>query len=83
MRFSSHIFLRSRIILGIVALAVLLTLAGTPTSSVNAHANQINSVPAPNSELDASPDRVIVWYSEPIEETFSVVTVLNLSLIHI
>lgn len=77
MRFSSHIFLRSRIILGIVALAVLLTLAGTPTSSVNAHANQINSVPAPNSELDASPDRVIVWYSEPIEETFSVVTVLN------
>jgi copper transport protein len=60
-----------------VALASLFALIATPSRSVDAHANQINSNPAPNSELETSPDRVIVWYSEPIEESFSVVTVLN------
>ena len=49
----------------------------TIIEKVDAHANQINSVPAPNSELDESPDRVIIWFSEPIEESFSVITVLN------
>jgi len=50
---------------------------GSPTESAEAHANQINSSPAPNAELESSPSRIIVWYSEPIEESFSVVTVLN------
>ena len=47
------------------------------SESVDAHANQINSSPSPNSELETSPARVVIWYSEPIEESFSVVTVLN------
>jgi len=68
---------RSKLRLGLIALALVFALVATPTQSVDAHANQINSSPAPNSELETSPDRVIVWYSEPIEESFSVVTVLN------
>ncbi len=45
--------------------------------TAGAHANQINASPAPKSELETSPDRIIIWFSEPIEESFSVVTVLN------
>ena len=59
------------------AMAIFWALVTSPTQSVRAHANQINSNPAPKSELDTSPVRVIVWFSEPIEESFSVVTVLN------
>ncbi|MDA0596547.1 MAG: copper resistance protein CopC [Chloroflexi bacterium] len=49
----------------------------SPSKSVDAHANQINSIPSPNSELETSPNRVVIWYSEPIEKSFSVVTVIN------
>jgi copper transport protein len=67
----------SKVLFGLIAIASLLALIGVPTESAEAHANQINSIPAPNSELETSPDRVVIWYSEPIEESFSVVTVLN------
>ena len=65
-RLNRYNVLRSKVLLGLIALATLLALIGLPTESVDAHANQINSVPAPNSELETSPDRIIVWYSEPI-----------------
>jgi len=74
---SFHIALKSRFLLAIVALVMLAALVGVPTKLVEAHANQINSSPAPKSELETSPDRIIVWFSEPIEESFSVITVLN------
>ena len=74
---SSHITLRSRFLLAIAVLVMLAVFTGVPTKSVEAHANQINSSPAPKSELETSPARVIVWFSEPIEESFSVITVLN------
>jgi copper transport protein len=66
-----------RIALALFAFAALTVFAGIPIKSVDAHANQINSSPSPKSELETSPDRVIVWFSEPIEESFSVITVLN------
>ena len=59
------------------ALSLLGGFVGPATETADAHGNQINSSPAPDSELDTSPDRVIVWFSEPIEESFSLVTVLN------
>jgi copper transport protein len=55
----------------------LLFLVASSSGHVDAHANQINSSPAPKSELETSPDRVIIWFSEPIEESFSTITVLN------
>ena len=59
------------------ALSLLGGFVGPAPETADAHGNQINSRPAPDSELDTSPDRVIVWFSEPIEESFSLVTVLN------
>ncbi len=66
-----------RSLLGLVALASMFVLLISPSKSVDAHANQINSIPSPNSELETSPNRVVIWYSEPIEKSFSVVTVIN------
>lgn len=66
-----------RSFLGLIALASIFVLLTSQSKSVDAHANQINSIPSPNSELETSPSRVVIWYSEPIEESFSVVTVLN------
>ena len=59
------------------ALVMFVGIVGPTSETASAHANQINSNPTPKSELESSPDRVIVWFSEPIEESFSVVTVLN------
>lgn len=75
--FRSHIDVRFRIVLGLFALFSLLFLVVSSSGPVDAHANQINSSPAPKSELEISPDRVIIWFSEPIEESFSTITVLN------
>ena len=33
---------------------------------VSAHANLASAEPAPNSELATAPDRVIIWFTEPI-----------------
>ncbi|MDA1279894.1 MAG: copper resistance protein CopC [Chloroflexi bacterium] len=63
-----------------LVVAVLMSLVavfGAPPDAVGAHANQIDSNPSPRSELDTSPDRVIIWFSEPIEESFSTISVLN------
>ncbi len=73
----NHNSIRTRFLFGLVVLASMFALVALPAESVDAHANQINSIPAPKSELETSPDRIIVWYSEPIEESFSVITVLN------
>lgn len=66
-----------RILLALLAGATLLALFAAVSSRADAHANQIKSSPSPNSELEVAPDRVIVWFSESIEESFSELTVLN------
>lgn len=42
-----------------------------------AHANLIRSEPPANSTLDTSPDRITLWFSEPMEAAFSEIQVLN------
>ena len=42
-----------------------------------AHANLVLSEPSANSTLDASPDRVTLWFTEPMEARFSEIQVLN------
>jgi copper transport protein len=49
----------------------------TPAEPAGAHANQIRSLPLPDSELEESPNRVIVWFSEEIEASLSQVRVLD------
>ena len=62
------------------ALTVLLacTLALAVQSQVaEAHANIIRSEPLANSTLDSSPQRITIWFSEPMEAAFSEIQVLN------
>ena len=59
-----------------LALACLLALA-VQSQVAEAHANLIRSEPPANSTLDASPDRITLWFSEPMEAAFSEIQVLN------
>ncbi len=63
-----------------VAAAVLAALALWllwPDDSVSAHANLLRSAPAAGASLSASPARVVVWFTEPVEPAFSEVRVLG------
>jgi copper transport protein len=48
-----------------------------PVSLVAAHANLARAEPAPNAVLEETPDRVIIWFTEPIEPPFSRIEVLD------
>src|ERR671918_1578542 len=69
----------------IISLAILLALvAGLLASTawfsvpvVLAHADLARSEPAANSVLDRPPERVVIWFTEPIEAGFSEIQVLN------
>ena len=65
---------------GILILAVGIAIAfvaGLPTPSVAAHATQVRSTPEGGAVVENAPDRIIVWYSEPLEEQFSSISVLD------
>ena len=63
--------------------AVVLAVAGVlvallwPTGAVLAHANLAKAVPSPNSVLDEAPERVVIWFTEPIEPSLSEIRVLD------
>lgn len=69
---------------GRIGLAVLLLIAGIAaayqlwlTQPVLAHANLVRAEPSPNSVLEQPPDRVIIWFTEPLEPDFSEIQVLD------
>lgn len=62
----------------IVLLACVLALA-VQSQVAEAHANLVRSEPAANSTLDASPERITIWFSEPMEAAFSEIQALNAS----
>ncbi len=43
----------------------------------SAHANLLKASPKPSEELNTPPERVIIWFTEPIEPAFSSISVLN------
>ncbi|MXX92403.1 MAG: c-type cytochrome [Chloroflexi bacterium] len=45
--------------------------------SASAHANLLKASPEPSQALDAPPERVIIWFTEPIEPAFSSIAVLD------
>ena len=59
-----------------VLLACVLALAAQ-SQVAEAHANLIRSEPPANSTLDASPGRITIWFSEPMEAAFSEIQVLD------
>ncbi len=66
----------------LLALASLLILAAsawwwlTPQGA-SAHANLASAQPAPSSELEDAPERIIIWFTEPIEASLSSIQVLD------
>lgn len=65
------------IIVFVGALFVTVGLLAVWAPDTSAHANRLRAIPAPNEELDAAPERVIIWFTEPIEPRFSEISVLN------
>ena len=63
------------VIVGALVLAGAALATWAPDAS--AHANQLRALPAPDDELDVAPERVIIWFTEPIEPRFSTISVLN------
>ncbi len=61
----------SAVVLAFVALVICLP------DAAFAHANLADADPAPNSVLASSPARITVWFTEPLEPSFSDVEVLN------
>ena len=61
-----------------IVLACVLALV-VHSQVAEAHANLVRSEPAANSTLDASPDRITIWFTEPMEAGFSEIQVLNSS----
>lgn len=59
-------------------LSVFLTGALFITATVHAHANVVKSRPASDSIIDYTPDKIIIWFTEPLEPKFSEIRVLDL-----
>ena len=55
---------------------IFLALLWLPQAAL-AHANLARAAPAPNSVLDAAPDQVVIWFTEPIEPKLSEIRVLD------
>lgn len=64
-------------ILGIAAGLLVALLLLAPADTVRAHANFLRSEPPANSVLDAPPEQVQLWFTEPLESGFSQVQVLD------
>ncbi len=66
-----------------VALMLALLAAALLLPSVSAHANLVRSTPAANSVLTESPQRVVMWFTEPMEANYSEAQVLDSSGVRI
>ena len=70
---------RKQATLALASLLMLLTAIWLWMSppEVSAHANLVSAEPSPNSELKEAPDRVIIWFTEPLEPALSSIQVLD------
>ena len=60
-----------------VAIAIVIHINYSP--NVQAHANLLNSSPPASEELDTPPERVIIWFTEPVVPIFSSISVLDVT----
>ena len=59
-----------------LVLAVAVLIVSRPDLA-SAHANLADADPAPNSVLEAPPSRITIWFTEPLEPSFSTIEVLD------
>lgn len=76
-RADSSMTISRRLAVFLLAAVLAFTAFNSSIDRAEAHANQVRSSPSPDSELDVSPDRIIVWFSEPIEAGLSDIRVLD------
>ena len=62
---------------GVALALVFAALVLSRPDSASAHANLADADPAPNSELDTPPSRITIWFTEPLEPSFSAIEVLD------
>ena len=66
-----------RLAVVLVACVVCVAAFAFDATVASAHANQLRANPQPSQELEVAPERVIIWFTEPIEPAFSNISVLN------
>ena len=62
---------------GVALALVFAALVLSRPDSASAHANLADADPAPNSVLDTPPSRITIWFTEPLEPSFSAIEVLD------
>ena len=68
---------RSLVWKGATLLVVFAALVLSRPESASAHANLADADPAPNSVLDTAPSKITIWFTEPLELSFSAIEVLD------
>ena len=76
-RFRSAVNCRTSILAGLLALLAVLGWWLLFPAPAAAHANLASSDPPANSELETAPNRVIIWFTEPVEPALSDIRVLD------
>ena len=66
-----------RIIFAFFSCALTFFILALQIEPVQAHANLLRSQPSSNESLDVTPNRIIIWFTEPIEANFSTINVFN------
>ena len=62
---------------GVALVLVFAALVLSRPDSASSHANLADADPAPNSVLDTPPSRITIWFTEPLEPSFSAIEVLD------
>ena len=62
---------------GVALALVFAALVLSRPDSASAHANLADADPAPNSVLNTPPSRITIWFTEPLEPSFSAIEVLD------
>lgn len=68
---------RSLVWKGATLLVVFAALVLSRSEFASAHANLADADPAPNSVLDSAPSKITIWFTEPLESSFSAIEVLD------
>ena len=70
---------RAKTILTVIVAALVCFVVFLTPLPATAHANLAEASPKPSEVLDAPPERVIIWFTEPIEPAFSAISVRDRS----
>ena len=65
------------IIFAFFSCAITFFILALQIDTIQAHANLLRSQPGSNESVDVAPNRIIIWFTEPVEPNFSTISVFN------